>query len=136
MFGNIPCVQHDTASAEVFFSHFACFPCTLKPIFHCDAKPFALGTFASPNAKDSTFALPNTKYTNMLVSFVLGNAHFSRHPTQNPNTSQWNIGSLGTQHKTFALAMYISCFLWNMGLRLLVFRGRNTRRIFARVHVW
>ena len=26
---------------------------SLKPIFHCDAKPFALGTFASPNAKDT-----------------------------------------------------------------------------------
>ena len=35
----------------------------LKPIFDCDAKPFALGTFASPNAKDSTFALPNAKNT-------------------------------------------------------------------------
>ena len=33
----------------------------LKPIFQCDAKPFALGTFASPNAKDSTFASPNAK---------------------------------------------------------------------------
>ena len=26
----------------------------LKPIFHCDAKPFALGTFASPNANIPT----------------------------------------------------------------------------------
>ena len=33
---------------------------TLKPIFHCDAIPFALGTFASPNAKN----------TNMLVSLL------------------------------------------------------------------
>ena len=32
---------------------------SLKPIFHCNAKSFALGTFASPNTKDSTFALPN-----------------------------------------------------------------------------
>ena len=44
---------------------------SLKPIFHCDAKPFALGTFASPNAKDSTFALPNAQNTNRLVSFAL-----------------------------------------------------------------
>ena len=36
---------------------------TLKPIFHGDAKSFASGTFASPNAKD----------TNMLVFLVLGN---------------------------------------------------------------
>ena len=31
----------------------------LKLIFHCNAKPFVLGSFGSPNAKDSTFALPN-----------------------------------------------------------------------------
>ena len=50
----------------------------LKPIFHYDAKPFALGTFASTNAKDSTFALPNAKNTNMLVSLALGDASFLR----------------------------------------------------------
>ena len=47
---------------------------TLKPIFHCDAKPFALGTFASPNAKDGT----------LLVSLALDYANFSRHLMQNP----------------------------------------------------
>ena len=52
----------------------------LKPIFHCDAKLLALGTFASPNAKDSTFALPNTKSTNMLVSLALGDANFLHWP--------------------------------------------------------
>ena len=50
----------------------------LKPIFHCDAKSFALATFASPNAKDSTSALPNARNTNMLVSLALGNAYFLR----------------------------------------------------------
>ena len=54
--------------------------CTLKPIFHQNAKSFALGTFASPNAKDSTFALPNARNTNMLVSFALGDANFLRWP--------------------------------------------------------
>ena len=29
---------------------------TLKPIFHCDVKLLALGTFALPEAKDDTFA--------------------------------------------------------------------------------
>ena len=56
---------------------------TLQPIFHCDAKPFALGTFASRNAKD----------TNMLVSFVLGDGNFVRRP----NASQWNIGCVWFQ---------------------------------------
>ena len=50
----------------------------LKPIFHQNAKLLALGTFASANAKDSTFALPNAKNTNMLVSLALGEANFSR----------------------------------------------------------
>ena len=42
----------------------------LKPIFHQNAKLLALVTFASANAKDSTFALPNAKNTNMLVSLA------------------------------------------------------------------
>ena len=33
----------------------------IKPIFHCDAKLLALGTFASPNAKDCTFASPDAR---------------------------------------------------------------------------
>ena len=40
---------------------------SLKPIFHCDAKLLALGTSASPNAKDSTYALE---------SVALGEANF------------------------------------------------------------
>ena len=63
---------------------------TVKPIFHCDAKPFALGTFALPNAKDK-------------VSFALGKANFSPHPMQNPNTSQWNIGCVGYQTQNFCV---------------------------------
>ena len=44
--------------------------CYLKPIFHCDVTP--------------EFALPNAKYTNMLVYFALGDAHFfAFHPTRN-----------------------------------------------------
>ena len=56
---------------------------SLKPIFHCYAKPFALGTFALPNANDSTFALTYAKSFNMLVSFALGDANFPGHLTQN-----------------------------------------------------
>ena len=54
----------------------ACF----KPIFHQNAKYLALGTFASPNTKDSTFASPNARNTNMLVSLALGDASFLRWP--------------------------------------------------------
>ena len=68
---------------------------TLKPIFQCDAKPFAFGTFASPNAKD----------TNLLVSFALGDANFSRHPTQ------WNIGCVGFQTQNSCVGHVFFFFL-------------------------
>ena len=66
--------------------------------------------------------------TNMLVSFALGDANFSRfyptrnlkvafYPTRNPNASQWNIGCVGCQRKIFASGMYISCFLCRFHLR-------------------
>ena len=38
----------------------------LKPIFHCDAKPFALGTGIGLDPQCHTFASPNAKGTNML----------------------------------------------------------------------
>ena len=47
-------------SKQEFFSSFFQ---TLKPIFHCDAKLLALGTFTSPK---------------MLVSFASGDVNFSR----------------------------------------------------------
>ena len=69
----------------------------LKPIFHCDAKLLALGTFASANAKDRTFALPNAKNTNMLVSLALGDASFLRWPC----TYIGGVGSSGVGHVYF-----------------------------------
>ena len=52
----------------------------LKPIFHQNAKYLASGTFASGNAKSSTFALADARNTNMLVSFALGDANFLHWP--------------------------------------------------------
>ena len=52
----------------------------LKPIFHQNAKYLALGTFASPNARNSISASPNARNTNMLVSLALGDANFLRRP--------------------------------------------------------
>ena len=82
----------------------------LKPIFHQNAKLLALGTFASANAKDSTFALPNAKNTIMLVSLALDDANFLRRPctfhffcvdfialgSQREPHFQWNIGCVGS----------------------------------------
>ena len=53
---------------------------SLKPIFHQNAKYLASGTFVSPNAKYITFASPNARNTNMLVSLALGDASFLRWP--------------------------------------------------------
>ena len=53
---------------------------TVKPIFHCDAKLLALGTFASPNAKDSTFASPDARIPTCWYLFPLGDANFLRRP--------------------------------------------------------
>ena len=68
----------------------------VKPIFHCDAKPFTLGTGVGLDPQRHTFA-------SMLVSFALGDANFSRHPMQNPNASQWNIGCIGFQTENFLI---------------------------------
>ena len=72
--GGMPDLWWLVGSNTVNVDIFAC----IKPIF--DAKPFALGSFASPNAKDSTFALPSAKYTNMLVSLALGDTNFLHLP--------------------------------------------------------
>ena len=80
---------------------------TFKPIFHQNAKYLALGTFASPNAKDSTSASPNARNTNMLVSLALGDTSFLRWPCTfhffcvdffalgSKPIFQWNIGCVG-----------------------------------------
>ena len=70
----------------------------IQPIFHCDAKPFALGTVASPKRYQHVgifcvrwhtfFALPNAKPQRKSVEYRL------------PWVPNW----------IFALAMYISCF--------------------------
>ena len=135
------CVLNVVLEIRVF--HFLNFG--LKPIFHQNAQLLALGIFASANAKDSTFALPNAKNTNMLVSMALGDAHFLRRPCtfyffcvhflalgskRKPN-SQWNIGGVGclalglcVGHVHFIFFVLISfasgtqrqpVFWWNMG---------------------
>ena len=81
----------------------------LKPIFHCDAKPFALGTFAPPNAKDSIFASPNAKIPTLVSGIYFASAvlhltwcwecrfqafflRWGRKLTRRKTCSQWNMG--------------------------------------------
>ena len=93
---------------------------TLKPIFHCDAKLLVSGNFALPNAKDSTFASPNSKNTNMLVSLALGDANFSRHLTQNTQREsveyrlRWvpNAKSSRWPCTFHVVCVYFICILW------------------------
>ena len=119
----------------------------LKPIFHQNAKYLASGTFASLNAKNSIFASPNAKNTNMLVSFALGDANFLCWPctfhflcvyffalgSKRKPHFQWNIGCVGSLAQHFCVGhvhfmLFIPffsalgtqrecCSQWNMGLR-------------------
>ena len=102
-------------------SHIADVIVTFKPIFHQNAKYLASGVGVGHCTRRQNFALPNAKYTNMLVSLALDDANLSRfyltrnlkvafYPTRNPNASQWNIGCVGCQRKVFASGMYISFF--------------------------
>ena len=55
------------------------------------------------------FALPNAKYTNMLVYFALADAFFCVTRRQTPDASQWNIGGVGFSGVGHVHFMYISC---------------------------
>ena len=52
----------------------------LKPIFHQNAKYLASGVGVGQYTRRQYFALPNAKYTNMLVYFALADANFLRRP--------------------------------------------------------
>ena len=83
----------------------------LKPIFHCDAKLLALGTFAPPNAKDSTFASPDAKIptcwyllrkvTQIFAFYPTRNLKFAFYLTRNPNASQWKVAKFWRWPCTF-----------------------------------
>ena len=86
----------------------------LKPIFHCDAKYLASGVGVGQCTRRQNFALPNAKYTNMLVYFALSNTNLfafypmrnlkvAFDPTRNPNASQWNIGCVGHPTQNFCV---------------------------------
>ena len=73
---------------------------SVKPIFHQNAKYLASGVGVGQCTRRQNFALPNAKYTNMLVYFALcwylKMLKFAFPPTQHPNASQWNIGCVGS----------------------------------------
>ena len=103
----------------------------LKPIFHCDAKPLALGphVWLDPQRDDFALPIPTCWYLKML-KFALPptpTLKFALPPTRNPNASQWNIGCVGSPMQIFfALAMYILCCLSRF-----VHIGYPTRTLFS-----
>ena len=72
----------------------------LKPIFHCDAKPFALGPGVGLDPQRHTFALgiPTCWYLKTLKFAFLPtpNLKIALPPTPTPNASQWYIGCIGS----------------------------------------
>ena len=97
----------------------------VKPIFHQNAKYLASGTFASPNARNSTSASPDATIPTcwyllhqvtpiscvghvhfiffVYISFALGG--------QRKPHFQWNIGGVGSSGVGHVYFMYISCCL-------------------------
>ena len=108
----------------------------VKPIFHCDAKPFAFGSWRWLRPPMPQFCVGGT---NMLVSknskicvTPTQKVKFALPPTPTPNASRWNIDGVGSPtqnsrvgHVDFMLFGSISFALgsqrepsiqWNMGL--------------------
>ena len=110
----------------------------LKPIFHCDAKPFALGPGIDLEPQRHNFALPipTCWYLKTLkIAFPpTPNLKFALPTTPTPNASQWNIGyvespmqnlRVGNVHFFFwVLISFVfgshrkPRFRWNMGFIL------------------
>ena len=106
-----------------------------KPIFHCDAKPFALGPRVGLDPKHHNFALriPTCWYLKML-KFALPTTRTLKFALP-PNASRWNIGGVGSPMRGAGIGhvyfMFVSIsfalggqrelsFQWNMGLTLHV----------------
>ena len=116
---------------------FHCSLYTLKPIFHCDAKPFALDPGVNFDSQHHNFALPiPTCWYLKTLKFTLPptlNIKFALPPTPTPNASQWNIGCVRVPNAkfsrwqcTFLFFVLISfafggqrkpSFQWNMGFK-------------------
>ena len=115
---------------EPFYIH------SLKPIFHCDAKPFALGPRVGLDTQRHNFALgiPTCWYLKTLKFALPSMRTLKLLPTPTPNASRWNIGGIGSPtrgagigHVDFMLFTSYSLalgtqrepsFQWNTGLRV------------------
>ena len=72
-------LNHLNNNGTTFRYHLDCRRIQLLSLYSTATQNHSRWVLASPNAKDSTFALPKAKNTNMLVSLALDDANFSRH---------------------------------------------------------
>ena len=63
----------------------------LKPIFHCDAKPFVLGPRVGLDPQRHNFAL------GIPTCWYLKTLKFALPPMPTPNAGRWNIGGVEFQ---------------------------------------
>ena len=96
----------------------------IKPIFHCDAKPFTLGPRVGLDPQRHNFVLPIPR------CWYLKTLKFALPPMPTPNGNRCNIGCVGSPlqnscacHVHFYFCVLISftlgpVFQWNMGLTL------------------
>ena len=72
----------------------------LKPIFHCAAKPSALGPGVGldPQRHNFLLGIPTCWYLKTLKFALppMPNLKFALCPTRTPNVSQWNISCVGS----------------------------------------
>ena len=90
---------------------FLYFLINLTAIFHCDAKPFALGPGVGLDPQCHNFAL------GVPTCWYLQTLKFALPPMQNPSTSQWNIGYVGSPTQNLFTQREPS-LQWNVGLRI------------------
>ena len=88
----------ETASRSCFSAVWAIF--SIKPIFHCDAKPLGLGVRFGhyPQCENFAFGMPTCRYVKSL-EFALPQRktlNFALPPTATPNASRWNIVGVGS----------------------------------------
>ena len=105
---------------------------TIKPIFHCNAKPFALGPRVAldPQCHNSALGIPTCWYLKTL-KFALPPTRtlkFALPSTPTLNPSRWNIGGFGPPTQgagishvhfvliSFANANPVSSGIWAYGL--------------------
>ena len=119
----------------------------LKPIFHCNAKPFALGPGIGLDTQCHNPALPiPTCWYLKTRKFALPptpNLKFALPPTPNPDASRWNIGCVVYQNAKFSrwqctfhfFGVDFICVWWPTQTQFPVEYGLTSHGIYLIKHV-